>query len=59
MPQRSFLLAGLWVITEAAAIYKAAAEQYRKLKSILSRLERLSRTALVHLAKKALSGRGI
>ncbi len=44
---------------EAAPIYKAAAQQYRKLKSILSRLERLSRTALAHLAKEALSDRGI
>ena len=42
---------------EAAPIYKAATQQYRKLKLILSRLERLSRTALAHLAKKALSDR--
>src|SRR5216684_6536377 len=33
---------------EVASIYRAAAQQYRKLKSILVRLERLSRTALKH-----------
>jgi len=38
---------------EEAAIYKRAAQQYRKLKSILSRLERLSRTALAHLVRQA------
>jgi hypothetical protein len=38
---------------EALPLYKAAAQQYRKLKSILTRLERLSRTALTHQAKLA------
>ena len=37
---------------EAMPLYKAAAQQYRKLKSILTRLERLSRTALMHQAKQ-------
>jgi len=41
-----------------APIYRAATQQYRKLKSTLRRLERLSRTALAHLAKKAPSGHG-
>jgi len=43
---------------EEAPIYKAATQQYRKLKSTLARLERLSRTALAHLAKKARSQHG-
>ena len=38
---------------EQAPIYRAAAQQYRKLKSILRRLERLSRTALAHRARQA------
>ena len=38
---------------EQAPIYQAAAQQYRKLKSILNRLERLSRTALTHLGRPA------
>ena len=42
---------------DAAPIYKAATRQHKKLKSILTRLERLSRTALAHLAKKAQAGR--
>jgi hypothetical protein len=37
---------------EAMPLYKAAAQQYQKLKSILIRLERLSRTALTHQAKQ-------
>jgi hypothetical protein len=36
---------------EAAPLYKAATRQQRKLKAILARLERLSRTALAGLAK--------
>jgi hypothetical protein len=38
---------------EAAPLYKAATKQQRKLKAILARLERLSRTALTRLAKQA------
>jgi len=38
---------------EAAPIYQAAAQQYRKLKSILNRLEKLSRQALDKLTKDA------
>ena len=38
---------------EAAPLYKAATKQQRKLKAILARLERLSRTALARLAKQA------
>ena len=38
---------------EQVPIYKAAAQQYRKLKSILRRLESLSRTALAHRARQA------
>src|ERR1017187_8168726 len=41
---------------EAAPLYKAATKQQRKLKAILARLERLSRTALARLAKQAESG---
>jgi hypothetical protein len=36
---------------EAAPFFRAAARQYRKLKTILSRLETLSRQALAKLAK--------
>ncbi len=39
---------------EVAPLYRAAIQQYRKLKSLLGRLERLSRTALTHQAKQAL-----
>ena len=39
--------------SEQAPIYKAATRQYRTLKSLLNRLERLSRVALTHLAKAA------
>jgi hypothetical protein len=42
---------------DAAPIYTAATKQYRALKSVLNRLERLSRTILAHLAKEGLSGR--
>jgi hypothetical protein len=38
---------------KAAPLYQAAAKQHRKLKTILARLERLSKTALAHLAKLA------
>ena len=41
---------------EAAPLYKAAAKQQRKLKAVLAKLERLSRTALAGLAKLADSG---
>jgi hypothetical protein len=40
----------------SAPLYRAAATQQRKLKAILTRLERLSRTALAGLAKQAESG---
>ena len=42
---------------EATPIYRAASQQYRKLKSLLNRLERLSQTALRHQAKQAQSTR--
>jgi len=38
---------------QAAPLYQAATRQHRKLKTLLARLERLSRTALADLAKKA------
>jgi hypothetical protein len=38
---------------EAAPLYKAASLQYRKLKTLLSRLEKLSQTILRHQAKLA------
>ena len=38
---------------EAAPLYKAASMQYRKLKTLLSRLEKLSQTILRHQAKLA------
>jgi hypothetical protein len=38
---------------QAAPLYQAATQQHRKLKAILARMERLSRTALTHLAKQA------
>ena len=41
---------------ESALLYKAATRQQRKLKAILARLERLSRTALAGLAKQAQGG---
>ena len=37
----------------AGPIYKVGSRQYRKWKLLLSRLERLSRTALASLAKQA------
>ena len=38
---------------EAAPLYKAASQQYRKLKALLRRLERLSQSALRHQARLA------
>jgi hypothetical protein len=38
---------------QAAPLYQAATKQHRKLKTILARMERLSRTELRHLAKQA------
>lgn len=38
---------------QAAPLYQAATRQHRKLKTVLARLERLSRTALAQLAKRA------
>lgn len=38
---------------QTAPLYQAATKQHRKLKAVLARLERLSRTALAHLAKQA------
>lgn len=38
---------------QAAPLYQAATQQYRKLKAVLARLERLSRTAVAQLAKQA------
>jgi len=37
---------------EEASVYKAATEQYRKLRSLLARMERLSRNAVVRLARR-------
>ena len=39
--------------TEAAPLYKAAAQQYRKLKTLLNRLDKLSKTILRQQAKLA------
>jgi hypothetical protein len=41
----------------AAPLYKAAAQQYRKLKTLLNRLDKLSKTILRHQAKLAESER--
>ena len=38
---------------QTAPLYQAAAKQHRRLKTLLTRLERLSRTALAHLARQA------
>jgi uncharacterized protein DUF6788 len=40
---------------EVTPLFRAASQQYRKLKSLLNRLERLSQTALQHRAKLAQS----
>ena len=37
----------------AGPLYQAASQQYRKLKSLLNRLEKLSRTALAYSARQA------
>ena len=42
---------------EAAPLYQAAAQQYRKLKTLLNRLDKLSKTILRHQAKLAQSNR--
>jgi hypothetical protein len=42
---------------EAAPLYTAAAKQYRKLKTLLNRLDKLSKTILLHQAKLAESKR--
>jgi hypothetical protein len=39
--------------TQAAPLYQAATRQHRKLKAVLARMERASRTALAQLAKHA------
>jgi hypothetical protein len=41
------------LVPAAGPIYKAASQQYRKLKALLTQLERLSRTALAAVAKNA------
>jgi hypothetical protein len=38
---------------QAAPLYLAATKRHRKLKAVLTRMERLSRTALAHLARQA------
>jgi type II secretory pathway component PulJ len=38
---------------QTAPLYQAATKQHRQLKAALARMERLSRTALGHLAKQA------
>ena len=40
---------------EVMPLFRAASQQYRKLKSLLNRLERLSQTVLRHQAKQAQS----
>ena len=42
---------------EVAPLYRAAIQQYRKLKALIGRMERLSRSALGHLAHQKLTGR--
>ena len=42
---------------EVAPLYRAAAQQYRKLKTLLSRLDKLSKTILRHQAQLAQSKR--
>ena len=42
---------------EAAPLYRAAAQQYRKLKTLLNRLDKLSKTILRHQAELAASKR--
>jgi hypothetical protein len=38
---------------QAAPLYQAATKQHRQLKAALSKMERLSRTALAQLAKRS------
>ena len=45
----------LKLYAEVTPLYRAAIRQYRKLKSILERMERLSRTALAHLAQQKMA----
>ena len=40
---------------EVTPLYRAATQQHRKLKSLLTRLERQSRVALAHLAQQKLA----
>ena len=42
---------------EVAPLYRAAIQQYRKFKWLLRRMERLSRSALAHLAQQKLTHR--
>ena len=42
---------------EAAPLYRAAAQQYRRLKTLLNRLDKLSKTILRYQAKLAASER--
>jgi hypothetical protein len=41
---------------EVTPLYRSAIQQHRKLKSLMGRMERLSRTALAHLAQLKLRG---
>lgn len=41
---------------EATPLYRSAIQQYRKLRSLLGRMERVSRSALAHLAEHKLTG---
>ena len=43
------------LIREVMPMFRAASQQYRKLKSLLNRLERLSQTALRYQVKRAQS----
>ena len=45
----------LKLYAEVTPLYRAAIRQYRKLKSILERMERLSRTALGHLSQQKMA----
>jgi hypothetical protein len=47
----------LKLYAEVMPLYRAAIQQHRNLRSLLVRLERLSRFALAHLAKQKLTGR--
>jgi hypothetical protein len=41
---------------DVTPLYRAAIQQYRKLKSLLGRMERVSRSALGHMAEQKLTG---